>query len=268
MRGFWPDAQVEGHRFYHNGQTYTLDWREAENGSATFFRLGTPLADQLVEAAKASAAPPARLIFDTDAYDGHLADVSMLRGQSGTLTAGIMTMTSLKEREELVLVMQTDDGTEVAEETAARLLLVPAKAVAPSPEFDSDALEDAVQAALADRRARAAKEDEAFYAEEQAKLDAWADEAKAAGKLEIEAMGREIKQFKAEARRANALDEKLALQREAKALEKQRRDRQMSLYDEEIRIEEEQDALLDRVEQMLAMGTTWQPLVAIEWTIE
>ena len=268
VRGVWPDAQVEGHRFYHDGQSYTLDWREAENGPATFFRLGTPLADQMVEAAKAAVEPPARLIFDPDAYDGHLADLAMLRGQSGTLTAGIMTMTSLKEREELVLLMQTDDGTKVAEDTTVRLLLVPAKVVAPSPEFNSHALEEAVQAALVDRRTRSAKEDEAFYAEEQAKLDAWADEAKAAGKLDIEAMGREIKLLKAEARRANTLDEKLALQREAKALEKQRRDRQMLLYDEEIRIEEEQDALLDQVERMLAMGTKWEPLVAIEWAIE
>jgi len=267
VRGVWPDAQIDGHRFHHRGKAYTLDWREAETGPATFFRLGTPLADHIVETAKVAELPPARLIFDPDAYEGHLADVVALRGKSGTLTAGVMTMTSLKARQELVLVMQADDGTPVAEDTAARLLLVPAKADVPSPVFDPQALEDAVQTALAERRARAAKEDEAFYAEEQTKLDAWADEAKAAGKLEIEAMGREIKQLKTGARRANALDEKLALQREAKALEKQRRDRQMSLYDEEIRIEEEQDTLLDRVEQMLAMGATWQPLVSIEWTI-
>lgn len=267
VRGVWPNAQVDGHQFHHKDETYTLDWREAETGPATFFRLGSPLADHIVETAKEAELPPARLIFDPDAYEGHLADVAALRGKSGTLTAGIMTMTSLKAREELVMVMQADDGTPLSEDTAARLLLVPAKADEPSPSFDPLALEDAVQAALAERRARVAKEDEAFYAEEQAKLDAWADEAKAAGKLEIDAMGREIKQLKAGARRANALDEKLSLQREAKALEKQRRDRQMSLYDEEIRIEEEQDVLLDRVEQMLEMGTTWKPLVSIEWTI-
>tara|TARA_R110002110_G_scaffold415741_2_gene654669 strand:- start:2461 stop:5334 length:2874 start_codon:yes stop_codon:yes gene_type:complete len=268
VRGVWPDARVDGHQFHHQDETYTLDWREAETGAATFFRLGTPLADHMLEAAKAADLPPARLTFDPDAYEGHLADVAALRGKSGTLTAGIMTMTSLKAREELVIVVQDDDRTPLSEATAARLLLVPAKADTPSSSFDPQTLEDAVQAALAERRARAAKEDEDFYAEEQAKLDAWADEAKAAGKLEIEAMGREIKQLKAAARRANALDEKLAFQREAKALEKLRRERQMSLYDEEIRIEEEQDALLDRVEQMLEMGTTWKPLVSIEWTIQ
>jgi len=267
VRGVWPDVQVDGHRFCNKDETYTLDWREADTGSATFFRLGTPQADHMLETAKAADVPPARLVFNPDAYAGHLADVEALRGKSGTLTAGIMTMTSLKEREELVLVMQTDDGSPVAEETAARLLLVPSVVEQPSSDFDPIEMEDAVQEALAERRAKAAKEDEAFYAEEQAKLDAWADEAKAAGKLEIESMGREIRQLKSEARRVHALDEKLGLQREAKALEKQRRDRQMSLYDEEIRIEDEQDALLDRVEQMLSMDTTWQPLVAFEWAI-
>ncbi|WP_299842717.1 SNF2-related protein [uncultured Jannaschia sp.] len=260
-------AQTDGHRLVHDGQPYTLDWREAEEEPATFFHLGLPVVDAMVEAAKGQEPGPVRVAFELDAYDGYLADAERLRESSGTLVAGILSMRSLKDREELVLVMQGEGGKILAPETASRLLMVPATVAALSPAFDPEAMDDAVQQALADRKARAAREDEAFFGEEQAKLDAWAEEAKAAGRLEIDAMAREIKRLKSEARRAGALEDKLAPQREAKALEKQRRDRQMSLYDEEERIEEEQDVLLDRVQAMLDMGTTWRPLVALEWAV-
>ena len=260
-------AQTDGHRLVHDGQPYTLDWREAEEEPAMFFHLGLPVVDAMVEAAKAQAPDPVRLTFELDAYDGYLADAEGLRESSGTLVAGILSMRSLKDREELVLVMQGEGGKVLAPETASRLLMVPATVAAPSPAFDPEAMDDAVQQALTERKARAAREDEAFFGEEQAKLDAWAEEAKAAGRLEIDAMALEIKRLKSEARRAGALEDKLALQREAKALEKQRRHRQMSLYDEEERIEEEQDALLDRVQAMLDMGTMWRPLVTLEWAV-
>ena len=267
VRAQWPEARIDGHRIEAEGRRYTLDWREAERSDAAFFRLGLPEVDAMVEGAKAAEPSPARLRFDPDAYPGHLADVARLRGRSGTLVAGVMRMTSLKEREELILVMRDEDGAPVAPETAARLLLVPAAAEAPSPDLEPAGMDEAVEAALAERRARVMEEDRAFFAEEQAKLDAWAEEAKAAGRLEIEAMGREARALRAEARRATALEEKLRLQREVKALERRRRDRQMSLYDEEVRIEQEQDALLDRVEAMLEMGTEWTPLGVVEWTV-
>ena len=260
-------AQTDGHRLVYDGQPYTLDWREAEEEPATFFHLGLPVVDAMVEAAKAQAPDPVQLTFELDAYDGYLADAEGLRETSGTLVAGILSMRSLKDRKELVLVMQGQDGKALAPETASRLLMVPATVSPPSPALDPEAMNDAVQEALDNRKARAAREDEAFFGEEQAKLDAWAEEAKAAGRLEIDAMAREIKWLKSEARRAGALEDKLALQREAKAFEKQRRHRQMSLYDEEERIEEEQDALLDRVQTMLDMNTTWRPLVALEWAV-
>ena len=136
-----------------------------------------------------------------------------------------------------------------------------------SAAVDLATLDDAVAEEPAERRARVMEEDKAFFAEEQGKLDAWADEAKAAGRLEIEAMGREIKQLKGEAQKVTSLDEKLRLQREAKALEKRRRERQMALYHEKVLIEEEQEALLDRVEAMLEMGSEWQIMIATEWAV-
>lgn len=262
----WPDAVIEGHRIVKDGVTHTLDWREAEGGPARFFRLGLPEADALVEAAKARELAPARLTFDPAAYRGRLADVEALAGTSGSLVAGILTMKSLKARQELVVVMRREDGTVVPAETALRLLLVPARAEA-SAAVDVAALDDALAETLAERRARVMDEDKAFFAEEQEKLDTWAEEAKAGGRLEIEAMGREIKTLKAEVRRQGSLDEKVKVQREVKALEKRRRERQMALYEEEIRIEEEQEALLDRVEAMLDLGSEWQPLVAVEWVV-
>ena len=267
VRAEWPDARADGHRFTRGSTAYTLDWREAEAGPARFFRLGLPEADALVEAARARSLPLARIVFDLDAYAGRLADAEALRGRAGTWLAGIVRMRSLKAREELVVVMRDAEGRTVAPETALRLLLVPARAEPPSPGFDPGGLEAALEEELAARRTRAAREDEAFYAEEQAKLDAWAEEAKAAGRLEIEAMAREAKALRVEARRAVALEGKLALQREAKALEKRRRERQMALYDEEVGIEAEQEALLDRVEAMLEMATEWQPLAAVEWAV-
>jgi len=136
-----------------------------------------------------------------------------------------------------------------------------------SPRFDARVIDDAIETAVADRRAQTMAEDEGFFLEEQAKLEAWADEARAAGKLEIEAMGRDLRALKAEIRRAPNLEASVAKQREVKALEARRRERQMTLYDEEVRIEEEQDDLLGRVEKMMSMNSEWISLGVVEWTV-
>ena len=267
VQGEQPDAVIEGSRFELDGRAYALDWKEAERTGARFFRLGTPEADAMVEAAKARATPPARLAFDLDAYAGRIADAEALRGRSGVLVAGILSMKSLKEREELVLVMRDADGGVVDEETVRRLLLVPAGVEPPDLAHDMPALDDAIEAAMAERRERASKEDEGFYEEEMSKLEAWAEEAKAAGELEIEALGREIRDKKSERRRAAGLNDRVTLDREIKALEKRRKDRRMSLYDEQDRIEDEKDTLIDRVQEMLALGTEWRPLMTVEWSV-
>jgi len=267
VRASWPQARIDGHRIEADGHHYTVDWCEANQAAETFFRLGLPEADAMVARAKALDPVAMRLRFDLDAYSGKLADVEQLRGRSGLMAAGLVQMKSLKDREELILVMRDENGAMIASEAAARTMLVPATEEPLLSSFDAAAMDDAIGIALAERRAQAMAEDEGFFVEEQAKLDAWADEAKAAGKLEIEAMGRDLRALKAQIRQASNLGESVAKRREVKALEARRRERQMALYDEEVRIEEEQDELLGRVETMLKMASKWTLLGVIEWTV-
>jgi len=265
VKAMHPEARIEGHRFELDDATWTLDWREAEDDPVWFFRLGDPKADGMIAAAKERDVGPARITFDLDAYGAQIADAERFRGESGQLVAGVLRMNSLRERQRLVIAMQTDDGTPVPMETAERLLTVPAMATPAG--IDVGMLEARLDGLIGEITERTVEEDRAFFSEEEAKLENWVEEAKTAARLALDEMTRDIKQLKIEKRRATSLEEKASVARQIKALEKKRRERQMALYDEEERIEAEQDELLDGVEAMLAMQTEWTPLVLAEWEI-
>jgi predicted nucleic acid-binding Zn-ribbon protein len=120
--------------------------------------------------------------------------------------------------------------------------------------------QSALQRTISERNAR-------YFEAEVEKLDGWADDLKLGLEREIKEMDRQIK----EARRASAsaltLDEKLAGQKQVRALESLRKDKRKTLFDAQDDVDARRDSLVSEIEGKLGATSRVERLFDIQWKL-
>jgi superfamily II DNA/RNA helicase len=264
---FHPD---HAQRFDHAGHTWSTEWPEADERGWRFFRLADEdLADRLVAQAKGRDLAPAALEFDYAAYDGNLGDVARLRGQSGWMRVSRLTLeTPARTWDEIICAAFTDAGTPLDPATAERMLRVPARVAA----ADTGMLPDAELAAVVSERQTAlvgiAQERLGeFLNEEEDRLDAWRNDARVAYDQQMKALNKEAAEKTKLARATANLQDKVELQREAKALKRQVDDLQHQLYTRLREIDDERERMLDVIAEQLNLTPQALDLFTIRWSL-
>lgn len=266
-----PEADfLNGKAFQYAGQTYSLNWKEAEEKGWNFYRLSDgSLAQRIVSQAKERALAPATIRFHYDHYDGgQLADVLQLRDKSGWLSVSKLTISSLQTTEHLILAGVNDAGEMLSESQIKRLFRIPGQIVSTEPEAGPLSELAAYQAqSIKTRIATTKEENNLFFDEETEKLDRWGDEKKLEVQQDIDALDAEIKQARKGVRLLQTLDEKATEKRRIKQLEKRRDDLMMTLFERRKEVERKQEEMLDEVEAKMKIQDELTPLFTIRWEL-
>ena len=101
-----------------------------------------------------------------------------------------------------------------------------------------------IQRTISERNAR-------FFEAEAQKLDGWADDLKVGLEREIKELDRQIKEARRAATAALTLEDKLAGQKQVKALESQRNQKRRSLFDAQDQVDSQRDRLIAEIEGKL-----------------
>ncbi len=160
-------------------------------------------------------------------------------------------------------------GQTIDVETAMRLLKLPAR-VGAQADLTSEVLsaleettrerKEAVQRSISERNAL-------FFETEAEKLEGWADDLKLGLEREIKDIDRQIKEARRAATAALTLEEKLAGQKQIKALEALRSQKRRSLFDAQDDVESKRDSFIRDLEAKLTQNTKGQQLFCIRWTL-
>ena len=87
------------------------------SGDAHLYRIGHPLAEWITNQAKARRLPPARLVFDYEAYGTQVSTLKTYRGQTGWLTVCLLTVEALGSQEQhLIAAACTATGNRLEED--------------------------------------------------------------------------------------------------------------------------------------------------------
>ena len=105
--------------------TYRLVTEKVGEGDI-HYRLGHPLAEALIQRAKARSLPPAQIDFHYDQYEGKASLIEQLRGKSGWLRLVCLSVTALEAEDTLVFCGYSDAGDPIDNEIGEKLLAVPA----------------------------------------------------------------------------------------------------------------------------------------------
>jgi len=240
------------------------------SGDAHLYRINHPLARWGIEQAKARVLDGARLVFDYNAYGSKISTLEAYRGKAGWLTVKLITVETLGNQEQHLLVAaSTTDGVVLAEEDPEKLLRLPATTQAAS-LFNAP---DATLLADAEARKTALLRDVnernlGYFEQEVQKLDAWADDLKLGLEQEIKEIDREIKEVRRTAATSPTLEEKLSWQKKQRDLEGKRSKLRRELFARQDEVEVQRNELISQLEAQLQQQVEERTLFTVEWELK
>ncbi|KAB2928913.1 MAG: DEAD/DEAH box helicase [Leptonema illini] len=239
------------------------------SGDAHLYRLNHPLAERLLANAKDRVLPPAEIRFDYGKHDGRITPLEDLIGAAGWLNASVFSVESLDQSEDhLILTAQTDEGKQLEDDIARRLLTLPGGVVCSSVAEEPTSIgasilqrQNAIRQQISERNAQ-------FFEAEAAKLDGWADDLKLGLEREIKDLDRQIRDARRSTSAALTLEEKLNGQKGVRGLEAQRSQKRRALFEAQDSVDAQRQTLINRIEGKLAQSTTSTLLFKIRWILE
>jgi adenine-specific DNA-methyltransferase len=162
-----------------------------------------------------------------------------------------------------------ENGQVLEEDVARRLLSLPATSITPLADVTSNGeLRKLVEQRKATIQRNISERNARFFEAEAEKLDGWADDLKVALEREIKDIDRQIKETKRAATLAITLEEKLAGQKQVRALESQRNGKRRALFDAQDEIDRRRDQLIVDIEGKLRQTMTDTAVFTIRWRLE
>ncbi|TMJ15988.1 MAG: DEAD/DEAH box helicase [Alphaproteobacteria bacterium] len=241
------------------------------SGEAHFFRVNHPLGEAILSRALARPLPAAEITFNYTSREGRVSQIEPLVGKAGWLSASLLSIDALGQSEDhLLLSGVTDDGVQLGNEAASRLMTIggSVSGEASPPEDVATILADALLAQQANIRHGISERNARFFEAEADKLDGWADDLKVGLERELKELDRQIKEARRAATVALTLEEKLAGQKAVKALEAERSTKRRSLFDAQDKIDEQRTELIAQIEGKLEQNIAVQPLFTIGWRVQ
>ena len=234
------------------------------------YRIGHPLAQQIVKKYKEAECQPAVIVFHYTEAEGKTVLLEQLVHQSGWMRVERVTIDSFEQEDHLLLAAFSDEGNEVYPEIAERMLMLPAE-IEETFEVQSDLneeLNNRIEQLKSNLIEENATRNQNFFEVEMDKLDTWSEDMKVSLEREIADLDAEIRLRKNNAKRLSKLAEKVAEQRVIKELEKKRRDKRQNLFEAQDDVDAKKDKLLDQVEKMLQQKIVQKDLFTIRWKVK
>lgn len=234
------------------------------------YRIGDPLAQYMLTGLKETDTLISEITLDYTNSQLNVAYIKQLVGKSGWLTVEQLTIDSFEKEDILLHACVTDKGVVVPPDIAEYMLRLngtESKLESELSESISAKLADSISAQCSDITASNADRNNTFFEEEMEKLDNWADDVKSGLEKELRDLDSEIKLRKSESKKTSRLEEKVRLQRIIKDLEKRRSDKRLNLYQAQDEVDSKKEALLSKVEAMLAQKIEQTKLLTFHWRI-
>jgi adenine-specific DNA-methyltransferase len=240
------------------------------SGEAHLYRLNHPLGEAVVAHAKSHALAIHEVHFDLSSHNGKISALEPFRGQSGWLTARLLTIEALDAPEDhIILACDSDGGINIGVDAAKRLLSLAAglgeRQVAPegrltSLEGEWNDQADRIRQANANRNIK-------FFEAEAEKLECWADDLKLGLEREIKEIDRQIKDARRTALAALSLEDKLLAQKQIKTLEQLRTTKRRNLFDAQDEIDRQRGTLIANIEGKLKQTIKTESLFTLRWVL-
>ena len=235
---------------------------------ANIYRVGHPLAQQVLRECCTLPTPKVELRFDLKASGKRIAILESLPARSGWLTCSRFTISGFETEDHILLAGVLDSGQSLDPSACKRLFDLAGEPGQPLLLDPPDAL----AAELGTEQGRVLGELEErngkWLDSEIEKLDRWTEDLKFGLEQEIKDLDKEIREVRREAVAAAGLQHKLEHQRRMKELTAARNQRRKDLFIAQDEVEARREALIADIESKLKQKQELTQLFTIRWRLE
>jgi ERCC4-related helicase len=237
---------------------------------ANIYRIGHPLAQNIIEACKDNKLEKFELIFDYTNSGIKITSLEKFIGKSGYMIGNVLSITTFEEEEIIQLFAVTEEQTILDKQLCERFFSLPANIVEQqheAPATLTKLLFDAIALQQTNAIDEVGQRNANYFETELDKLDNWGEDRRNSLKVVLKELDQQIKEVKKQARLAPNLPDKLKLEKERKKLEAER-DTAWKEYDGAAKeIEQNKDQLIDKVEKRLKQNLKDEQLFNFKWTL-
>ncbi|MBI2069466.1 MAG: DEAD/DEAH box helicase [Elusimicrobia bacterium] len=233
------------------------------------YRVGHPLAQRLLEQAKALPVESGEVVFRLEDAGKKITVLEALAGKAGWLICDRLSVSAIETEDHLILAGITDDSAPLEGVQCRRLFDLPGeeKAAGSSPDSLLKTLKKAASGQAQVILEEASRKNGQWFEIEIDKLDRWAEDKRTILKTAIDELDEKIKETKKAARLAPNLPEKIERQRELRQLEGKRNEAWKTFDVASREIEQRKDELLDEVGRRLTQKTDQENLFVLRWRL-
>ena len=232
------------------------------------YRIGTPLAEQVVAHATQRDTPMAEVIFNSSGHEGNVSVAKTFEGQRGVMTLHRLTVESMGTAEDhLLLAGHTAVGEMIPPDVLKEFFRLGATATESNGASDSTLLAQELNARREGVQRDVAQRNLRYYEAEATKLDGWADDQKVALERDIKEIDKLIRDTRRTAAASLTLEEKLRYQKEMRELEQQRNTKRRALFEAQDAIDLRRDELIAGIEGKLEQRMKEEEVFTIHWII-
>jgi superfamily II DNA/RNA helicase len=234
------------------------------------YRIGHPLAQNIIKQAKGMDTPPTELVFNYTDHPVSISVIDPLVGKGGMLSVSLLTVDSFETEDYMIMLGLMDDGRvqELDPEQCMRLFSIPATVSGRVGEISGQvALKDLLESARNTIIDSIGAKNTSYFEIELEKLDKWAEDKRKTLKMSIKDLDSQIRDLKKQAKLAPNLPEKLKLQKKVKKLDSKRDEAYMEYKDASKEIEAKKDELIEEIEAKLKQDVKTKTLFTVKWKV-
>jgi Helicase conserved C-terminal domain len=236
--------------------------------AANTYRVGHPLAQQVLKSCCALPTPKIELRFNLSRSGKRIAALESLPVRTGWLTCARFTLSGFETEDHILLGGVLDNGQPLEPSACKRLFDLEGELGQPLLLEPPDALTAELgkeqQHVLDELQKRNGK----WLDSEIEKLDRWTEDLKYGLEQEIKDLDKEIRDTKRQAKAEAALESKLPLHRRAKELEADRSKKRRELFNAQDEIDVRKESLISEIESRLQKTTDVDVLFVCRWNVE
>jgi superfamily II DNA or RNA helicase len=233
------------------------------------YRVGHPLAQRVLDRAKAASTPVSKLAFQLTGSGKNIAILVPFIGRQGWLRCTRLSVKSLEAEDRLLFSAIDDGGDGLDESQCLRIfdLLAETEGETELPPNIAQRIDGLSAQVRQEKLEEMATRNGHWFDVEIEKLEKWAEDRRATLKGELDELDEALKVARKSARTAPTLPEKLERQREVRKLEG-KRDDAWRAFDQATRdLAKQKDSLLDEIAKRLEQHIEEEVLFTMRWRI-
>ena len=238
---------------------------------ATPYRLSSPLAQHVLNSALSlSLSENTEIIFDQQALSINANLPEYLNGSEGYLVLASLGISSLSDEQYLLFNAFTTEGKNISQEDCEKLFLNGGYEM-PSARITDD-IRQRLQSDVAQHSTSKLKEIDTrnlkFFQQEETRIYQWEHDVLDSIEDEIKVLKKNILAAERDARAAQSVSEKVALQKKVDEMTRKRRRLRNELEDREEEVSKQRQQMISELEQRMIKSTENQNVFVIKWKVK